>query len=107
MTQASSVPIQCPRCAAQMLPVARFGVEIDQCTGCGGIFLDRGELEQLAAAEANFYAGQPGSPPQRPAMPAAPAEGDRSRGGFLTGLFAPGHGQYSGGHHGGRRGGHH
>lgn len=34
----------------------RSGVVIDRCTECGGIFLDRGELERLTDAEA-AYAG--------------------------------------------------
>jgi Zn-finger nucleic acid-binding protein len=39
----------------------RNGVTIDQCTGCRGVFLDRGELERLVDAESAFYAGrQPG-----------------------------------------------
>ncbi len=33
----------------------RNGVTIDQCTGCRGIFLDRGELERLFDAEGSFY----------------------------------------------------
>ncbi len=102
----------CPRCVSQMLPVQRFGVTIDQCTGCGGIFLDRGELEQLAEAEGNFYAAQqqPQQPPSAAYPPAqqyaaqpAYVEGPRP-GGFLGGLFGGG---YYGGRHGGYRGGHH
>lgn len=104
-------PLLCPRCVSQMLPVQQFGVTIDQCTGCGGIFLDRGELEQLAEAEAKFYSApqQPQSPPspyppqqQYPAQPVY-VEGARGRG-FLGGLFGEG---YYGGRHGGYRGGHH
>jgi uncharacterized protein len=33
----------------------RNGVVVDQCTGCGGLFLDRGELERLAEAETSHY----------------------------------------------------
>jgi hypothetical protein len=32
----------------------RNGVTIEQCRKCHGIFLDRGELEQLIGAEASF-----------------------------------------------------
>jgi Zn-finger nucleic acid-binding protein len=32
----------------------RNGVAIEQCTKCHGIFLDRGELEQLIGAESSF-----------------------------------------------------
>ncbi|WP_083211989.1 zf-TFIIB domain-containing protein [Mycobacterium intracellulare] len=111
-TETRESTLLCPRCASQMLPVQRFGVAIDQCTGCGGIFLDRGELEQLAEAEAKFYAApqQPQQPPsgtyppqqQYPAQPTY-VEAPRPRG-FLGGLFGEG---YYGGRHGGYRGGHH
>jgi Zn-finger nucleic acid-binding protein len=47
----------------------RNGVNVDQCTGCKGIFLDRGELEALINAESDF-AG--------PAAPAVPAAQQRS-----------------------------
>ena len=38
----------------------RSGITIDQCTGCRGVFLDRGELERLVDMEGNFYAGAAG-----------------------------------------------
>jgi uncharacterized protein len=34
----------------------RQGIHIEQCAGCGGIFLDRGELEQIVLAEQRHYA---------------------------------------------------
>jgi Zn-finger nucleic acid-binding protein len=37
----------------------RNGVTIEQCTKCHGIFLDRGELEQLLGAEASFLGRDP------------------------------------------------
>jgi len=40
----------------------RNDVIVDQCTECGGLFLDRGELERLAVAEANYYSGGPPRP---------------------------------------------
>jgi Zn-finger nucleic acid-binding protein len=39
----------------------RNQVMVDQCPGCGGLFLDRGELERLYSAESAFYEG-PRSP---------------------------------------------
>jgi hypothetical protein len=36
----------------------RNGVTIEQCTKCHGIFLDRGELEQLIGAESSFLGRQ-------------------------------------------------
>jgi hypothetical protein len=38
----------------------RNGVTVDQCGECRGIFLDRGELEQLVNAEARWSTGAPG-----------------------------------------------
>jgi Zn-finger nucleic acid-binding protein len=37
----------CPKCGGEMRTYERNGVLVDQCTECRGIFLDRGELEQL------------------------------------------------------------
>ncbi|GAA3553003.1 zf-TFIIB domain-containing protein [Amycolatopsis ultiminotia] len=50
-----------------MQTVEKNGIHIEQCEGCRGIFLDRGELEQIAGAENSFYGHQP--PPY--AAPAA------------------------------------
>jgi Zn-finger nucleic acid-binding protein len=47
---ASSSGIKCPRCGAAMAEVVVEHVKVDRCTGCGGIFLDRGELEVLTHA---------------------------------------------------------
>jgi Zn-finger nucleic acid-binding protein len=42
-----------------MITFNRHGVHIEQCEGCRGIFLDRGELEQIAHAEQSHYGGAP------------------------------------------------
>jgi Zn-finger nucleic acid-binding protein len=47
----------------------RNGVQIEQCSGCRGIFLDYGELEALTRVESQW--SQPAPPPQ--AYPTAPA----------------------------------
>ncbi|MFC8509117.1 zf-TFIIB domain-containing protein [Streptomyces sp. NPDC057411] len=80
--------MQCPKCHAPMHTYNRNGVQIEQCSGCRGIFLDYGELEALTRLESQWQA--PPAPPAYPAQPAAPAWG------------APQHG----GHHG-HHGGHH
>ncbi len=55
----------CPKCGAEMQSYERNGVQIEQCERCRGIFLDRGELEQLIGAESRAAnsaepgAGQP------------------------------------------------
>jgi len=47
----------CPKCGGDMRRYERNGVDIDQCTECRGIFLDRGELERLVDAETGYYGG--------------------------------------------------
>lgn len=70
-----------------MRTVDRQGIHIDQCDGCRGIFLDRGELESILTAEQRYSAaaapppyqggGYQGAPP--PPQPAA-YYGDSPRG---------------------------
>ena len=76
----------CPKCQNRMHTVDRRGVHIEQCQGCRGIFLDRGELEQIANAEQSFYGGHSAPPPYQDSPP--PYGGNRGH--------APRH---QGGHH--------
>ncbi|MER5897874.1 zf-TFIIB domain-containing protein [Streptomyces sp. NPDC001876] len=64
--------IQCPKCHAQMNTYNRNGVQIEQCTGCRGIFLDYGELESLTRLESQWSQQAPPAPPAPQAYPAAP-----------------------------------
>jgi Zn-finger nucleic acid-binding protein len=57
--------LTCPKCGSEMRSYERNQVHVDQCTGCGGLFLDRGELEALVAAETAWH--------QAPAQQAAAA----------------------------------
>ncbi len=41
-------PGLCPRCCVELDEQTREGVSIDQCHDCGGVWLDRGELEMLS-----------------------------------------------------------
>jgi Zn-finger nucleic acid-binding protein len=63
----------CPKCHGEMRQYERSGVTVDQCTECRGIFLDRGELEKLFDAEANWNqahaASRPSTPPPAPPPP--------------------------------------
>ncbi len=40
--------IKCPNCSDEMILTDRYGVEIDHCPRCKGVWLDRGELEKVA-----------------------------------------------------------
>lgn len=55
--------LTCPKCQGTMRSYERNRVNIEQCTDCRGIFLDRGELEQLTEAEAAYNQAAP--PPQQ------------------------------------------
>ena len=39
--------LKCPRCGLEMQEVAIEHVKVDRCTECGGVYLDKGELEIL------------------------------------------------------------
>jgi Zn-finger nucleic acid-binding protein len=43
--------MKCPKCGGALKEENFHGVLIDRCTGCGGVYLDKGELELLARAE--------------------------------------------------------
>src|SRR5688500_8521170 len=49
--------LECPKCQSPMRSYERSGITVDQCTGCRGVFLDRGELERLVDAEGAYYEG--------------------------------------------------
>lgn len=66
--------LTCPVCRGQMREIDKLGVHIDTCTQCRGVWLDRGELEKLAALMS-------GGPSGASAAPAPPT-------GFLSGGFA-------------------
>ena len=55
----------CPRCQGKMRPFERNGVTVDVCKQCRGVFLDRGELDLLMAAEARFFGIEPLDPAQQ------------------------------------------
>ncbi len=80
--------LTCPKCASDMRSYERNRVLVDQCTGCGGLFLDRGELEKLVAAE-NEWHGAPA------AAVAAPPPQDRSYAGPQDRGYQQGYDQHS------------
>jgi Zn-finger nucleic acid-binding protein len=79
--------LTCPKCASEMRSYERNRVLVDQCTGCGGLFLDRGELEKLVAAE-NEWHGAP-----TPAAAPPPPPQDRSYAGPQDHGYQQGHQQ--------------
>jgi uncharacterized protein len=79
--------LTCPKCGSEMRSYERNGVVVDQCTGCRGIFLDRGELERLVDAEGAYYE-------RSQSQPRREEQGDRPRKSrkrsFLEGLMEGG-----------------
>jgi Zn-finger nucleic acid-binding protein len=63
--------LTCPKCQADMRQYERNGVHVDQCTGCRGVFLDRGELEHLVDAELRWANQAPPAAPPAAAPPPA------------------------------------
>ncbi|MBV2365655.1 zf-TFIIB domain-containing protein [Streptomonospora nanhaiensis] len=47
----------CPKCPGTLSRRTLVGVTVDQCEKCRGIFLDRGELEELLEAEHRWSRG--------------------------------------------------
>jgi hypothetical protein len=43
--------MRCPKCGLQLEEITYRHVKIDKCFSCGGVFLDDGELEAVAATE--------------------------------------------------------
>ncbi|HEY3415754.1 MAG TPA: zf-TFIIB domain-containing protein [Armatimonadota bacterium] len=43
--------MNCPVCGTPLRAIEKYGVEIDICPGCKGVWLDRGELEKILAME--------------------------------------------------------
>ena len=65
----------------------RNGVHVDQCADCRGIFLDRGELEQLLNAESRWAAAVPSPAPQQPQVVYQQQPHYKKRRSFLEELF--------------------
>ncbi|MFC4565366.1 zf-TFIIB domain-containing protein [Nocardiopsis mangrovi] len=49
--------LNCPKCPGSLSRRVLVGVTVDQCEKCKGIFLDRGELEELLEAEHRWSRG--------------------------------------------------
>jgi len=90
--------LECPKCHSPMRSYERSGLTVDQCTGCRGVFLDRGELERLVDAEGAYYERVSGGRDRDD------DDRDEHRGGSLSELG--GLGGLLGGKHGGHKQGH-
>lgn len=50
--------MRCPKCGEPLKERSFQKVLIDQCTGCSGIWLDAGELEDVAGRETGSWLGK-------------------------------------------------
>jgi uncharacterized protein len=50
--------MRCPKCGEPLKARSFQKIEIDQCTGCNGIWLDAGEMEQVAGKENDSWLGR-------------------------------------------------
>ena len=57
-TAKKTAPMTCPKCGESLKARSLQKIEIDQCTGCGGIWLDAGELESVAEKEGGSWLGK-------------------------------------------------
>lgn len=46
--------MKCPRCQVDLMISDRQGVEIDFCSQCRGVWLDRGELDKVIERASRF-----------------------------------------------------
>ena len=98
--------LTCPKCRGVMRSYERNGIQIDQCTECRGVFLDRGELELLMDAEAAYaQSGQEGR--ATPTSAVGPIPGPPPQAAQPSGYGWDEGGRHGtsgyGGHHGKRR----
>lgn len=49
--------MRCPKCGMELQEIVFKGVNVDKCFSCHGIYLDDGELEELAGQESGFIKG--------------------------------------------------
>ena len=72
--------MKCPICATDMDVHTRHGVKIDHCPGCGGVWLDPGELDHLlAAVRPAVTLPDPDPVPARPVPPPPHPEPTRGK----------------------------
>jgi len=50
--------MRCPKCGAPLKERSFQKIALDQCTGCNGIWLDAGELDEVAKKEEGGWLGK-------------------------------------------------
>lgn len=65
----------CPRCEVPLTPSPRGELALDECGRCGGVWLDRGELERVVEAPAQRWPEGDGATPVKRAYVPCPVCG--------------------------------
>lgn len=55
---AAAATMTCPRCGQSLQEREVNSVRVDECPGCGGLWLDKGEFEALAEREESSWLGR-------------------------------------------------
>lgn len=73
--------MDCPRCGEDLEARHQGGVEIDVCPRCGGVWLDRGEMDKLLYEDDEAVIGAPEDAPAvaSPSMVVGSVDRDRRR----------------------------
>ncbi|MGH7872714.1 MAG: zf-TFIIB domain-containing protein [Candidatus Binatia bacterium] len=54
----NAASMKCPKCGESLRERSFQKITIDQCLGCNGIWLDAGELEQVAEKDTSSWLGK-------------------------------------------------
>lgn len=81
--------MKCPICVDESLVMAdRQGIEIDYCSKCRGVWLDRGELDKIIERSASAPQPQPKGDYREPSRHSSDYEHHKKKkGGLLGELF--------------------
>lgn len=58
--------MKCPHCNVDLMMTERQGIEIDYCSQCRGVWLDRGELDKIIERSAQDTFGHASARQQQP-----------------------------------------
>ena len=74
--------MKCPQCEIPLLMTDRKGVEIDYCSQCRGIWLDKGELDKIITLYGEEFSREQPAAHEPPPPGRAPRENVHSHGGY-------------------------
>ena len=49
--------MRCPKCGMELVEVVFQSVTVDKCTACGGLYLDRGEIDAILKESHSILSG--------------------------------------------------